>query len=120
MISEAGAEPITHLLETAKSIHSCEALAKGIYGNDLKKRERFRAAFRIVWCSKMESGLTDAQLLLVTLMARGMRLKEAANEMNISYSTAQTYVKHINRRLNTRTIVEAVAKIAGWQPEVKL
>ncbi len=119
MISEAGAESVTHLLDTAKSIHSCERLAKGIYGNNFLKRERFRAAFRIVWTSKMEAGLSPAQLRFVKLMARGMRMKEVASEMGISYCTAQTMVQHINRRLNTRTIVEAVAKLAGYNTEVK-
>lgn len=119
MIQEAGAESVTNLLETAKSIHSCESLAKGIYGNDFHKRERFRAAFRIVWTSKMESGLSYAQLRFVKLIASGMRMKEAANEMGIAYCTAQTVVQHINRRLGTRTIAEAIAKLAGYDTEVK-
>ena len=119
MISQAGEESVNHLLETATSIHSCEKLSRGVYGNNRHKRERFRAAFRIVWRHRMEAGLTKEQLNLVALMCQGKRLKDVSNEMDLSYSTVQTMVKHINRRMNTRTIVEVVAKLAGFSPEVK-
>ena len=73
-----------------------------------------RAAFRVACTAKMESLLTDAQLRFVRLMAGGLRMKAAANRLGITYSTAHTVVRNINRRLETKTITQAVAKVAGY------
>lgn len=76
-----------------------------------------RAAFRVACTARMESLLTDAQLRFVRLMAGGLRMKDAANRLGITYSTAQTVVKNINRRLETKTITQAIAKVAGYDVE---
>lgn len=78
-----------------------------------------RAAFRVACTAQMEGQLTDAQLRFLRLMANGMRMKAAANKLGITYSTAQTVVRNINRRLKTKTITQAIAKVAGYDAEAK-
>lgn len=78
-----------------------------------------RAAFRIACTAQMEAMLTDAQLRFLRLMANGMRMKAAANKLGITYSTAHSVVRNINRRLQTKTITQAIAKVAGYNVEAK-
>lgn len=76
-----------------------------------------RTAFRVACVMPVEALLTDVQLRLLRLMARGMHQKDAAAAMGIAYTTVQTHVKTIHQRLGTHTLIQAVAKVAGYGQE---
>jgi two-component system NarL family response regulator len=54
-------------------------------------------------------GLTNRELEVIRLLARGMRNKEVAAELNISEETAQGHVKNILAKLSVHDRTEAVA-----------
>jgi two-component system NarL family response regulator len=56
-----------------------------------------------------QPGLTNREVQVMQLLARGMRNKEVAAELNISEETAQGHVKNILAKLSVHDRTEAVA-----------
>ena len=55
-------------------------------------------------------GLSKRQLVILRLLAEGMRNKQIARHLNLSHLTVQTHLKEIFRRLNVHTRTGAVIK----------
>jgi two-component system nitrate/nitrite response regulator NarL len=62
-----------------------------------------------------EAGLTDQEGRILDLIAQGMSNKLIARELNIADGTVKVHVKHLLRKLNLRSRVEA----AVWAVEKK-
>lgn len=54
-----------------------------------------------------EAGLTDQEQRILNLIAQGMSNKVIARELGIADSTVKVHVKHVLRKLNLRSRVEA-------------
>lgn len=57
-----------------------------------------------------EENLTPREHEILTLIAKGFRAKEIANDLTISVFTVQTHVRNIYEKLHVRTRAAAVAK----------
>lgn len=60
-----------------------------------------------------DQGLTLREEEILRLLARGFVAKEVAAELNISYDTVRTHLKHIYEKLHVRSRTEAVLKFIG-------
>ena len=56
-----------------------------------------------------ESGLTKKEREVLDLLSQGQVQKKVAQRMNISYHTVRTHSRNIYRKLNARSLLEAVA-----------
>jgi DNA-binding NarL/FixJ family response regulator len=55
--------------------------------------------------------LSEREVEVLRLLARGHRSKEIASELGIGVGTVNTYVRHIYEKLHVRSRAEAVAKL---------
>ncbi len=54
--------------------------------------------------------LSDREKDVLQCLVRGMSLKMVADELNISYETVRSHIKHIYEKLHVASMTEAVAK----------
>jgi len=57
--------------------------------------------------------LTERERELLSIMARGKRYKEAADQLGISHDTVRSHIRRIYRKLQVHTCMEAVGKFRG-------
>lgn len=57
--------------------------------------------------------LTERERELLSVMARGKRYKEAADQLGISHDTVRSHIRRIYRKLQVHTCMEAVGKFRG-------
>ena len=57
--------------------------------------------------------LTERERELLSVMARGKRYKEAADQLGISHDTVRSHIRRIYRKLHVHTCMEAVGKFRG-------
>lgn len=58
--------------------------------------------------TKMKTELTERELELLQHLANGLKIKQIAVEMFITYETAKSHLKNINLKLDTRSALQAV------------
>lgn len=63
--------------------------------------------------SPPEEELTDRERTVLEALAQGCAYKEIAGQMNVSWHTVHTHVRHIYEKLHVRSRGEAVAKFLG-------
>lgn len=61
--------------------------------------------------SKQENNLTERELLILNLLAKGYSYKLVAAEMILSIDTIRSYVKRIYEKLHVHSVTEAVHKV---------
>ena len=59
-------------------------------------------------CGKLQRMLTDRELEVLTMVARGMSNAEIAEELTISPATAKTHVAHLLTKLDARDRIQLV------------
>lgn len=65
-----------------------------------------------------EAGLTERERQILTLLAKGMSNKLIARELNITVGTVKVHIKHLLKKLNLRSRVEAaVLAVSKGVPE---
>jgi DNA-binding NarL/FixJ family response regulator len=57
--------------------------------------------------------LTSREKEILDVLAKGLRYKEIADQLNISMDTVRTHVRHIYEKLQVQSRIEAVNKIYG-------
>jgi DNA-binding NarL/FixJ family response regulator len=62
---------------------------------------------------RQEEELTPREQEILTLLTRGYRSKEAADELGISVQTVHTHLRNIYEKLHVRSRAEAVARYLG-------
>ena len=62
--------------------------------------------------ARFDSSLTPRELETLTLTAKGLRLPELAQHLNVTRSTAATYLKRIYRKLQVNSRAEATMEAA--------
>ena len=60
--------------------------------------------------SKEMETLSQREAEVLSLLAKGYLYKEIAENMNVTYSTVHTHIRHIYEKLHVRSRTEAVAK----------
>lgn len=124
LITEAGAEAVTDLLLTCKRATDAEPLIRRLYPRyQDPKKKHFRFALAAVLRHRREMslrGLTPAQRKTLIHLCNGLSQKEAASRMQLAISTVSKHCLGICRKVGTRTVLQAVAKLANFNPEEKL
>ena len=72
--------------------------------------QRFRAEGT---SQRSDQNLSPREEQILTLLARGDRAKEVADQLDISVHTVRAGVRNIYRKLHARSVPEAVAKFMG-------
>jgi DNA-binding NarL/FixJ family response regulator len=67
---------------------------------------------RAAWCHA--ATLTQRELEVLALVARGARDREIATALQVSETTIKTHVQHVLRKLHARNRTEAVAQFRPW------
>jgi DNA-binding NarL/FixJ family response regulator len=109
LLKTAGSEGIVDAVRTAAAGGS--PITPSVARRVLDLVSRTRAAPK-------EHGLTPREIEMLRALSKGLTLKEAATEMEISYHTADDYVRGIYKKLQVRNRSGAVAKAVqeGWVP----
>jgi len=56
-------------------------------------------------------GLTSMEMNVLELIKRGLKRKEIADRMNMSFHTVKTHLENAHRKLGVHNVAEAVAKL---------
>lgn len=96
-----------------KSYHLIQQMLKKL-GNDQPTQEqetlmeslliRQSVSFRLVF----HDALTSREVSCLLLAAKGMTMEETASILNVKYSSVETWYKNIKRKLDCRSITQAV------------
>ena len=60
-----------------------------------------------------DQGLSPREVQVLNLLAKGYLYKEIAENMQVTYATVHTHIRHIYEKLHVRSRTEAVAKHLG-------
>ena len=67
--------------------------------------------------------LSQRELQVMGHLAKGLRYKEIADELNLSYSTVHTHIRHIYKKMRVNSRTNAVSShlrhVSGWQNRSK-
>jgi DNA-binding NarL/FixJ family response regulator len=63
--------------------------------------------------SPKDQGLSPREVQVLNLLAKGYLYKEIAENMQVTYATVHTHIRHIYEKLHVRSRTEAVAKHLG-------
>jgi len=68
--------------------------------------------------------LSMRELQVIDLLAKGFTYKEISRQLDLSYSTVHTHIRHIYTKLQVKSRTSAVAMhlrhVAGWMDQAKL
>jgi DNA-binding CsgD family transcriptional regulator len=68
--------------------------------------------------------LSLRELEVIDYLAAGLRYKEIADKLNISYATVHTHIRHICKKMKVDSRTDAVSlhlrHVAGWQNNSKV
>ncbi|AXQ31354.1 DNA-binding response regulator [Solimonas sp. K1W22B-7] len=73
----------------------------------LAARQLLKTCMRTVPMPTAASELTCKELEVLTVLARGVKLRQAADDLGVSYNTVATHVKRLYSKLNVSTRAEA-------------
>lgn len=123
LLSEAGEEAVTDLLQSATRVTDAEPLIKQLYPrfHDPRK-DQFRKAFGAILKARRGeafASLTPVQTRVVAYLCDGLSQKEAASRMGISHFTVSKHCSNVCRKIGARSMVHAIAKMAHFQPGAK-
>jgi DNA-binding NarL/FixJ family response regulator len=112
---EAGADG--YLLKTTPAARMLEAIQEAHAGGSPISSHMARMLvqrFRAEGVSdQIEQNLSEREEQILTLLARGERAKEVAEQLDVSVHTVRAGVRNIYRKLHARSVPEAVAKYMG-------
>lgn len=124
LITEAGAEAVTDLLLTRKRVTDAEPLIRRLYTrwHDPRK-DKFRNAVIAVLKQKRAANkrhLTPSQTKVMALLCQGLTQKEVAERLGTSTSTVSKHCTYICWRVGAKSMIQAIAMLSGYKPEVEL
>lgn len=117
---EAGAAG--YLVKSAGGADVADAVRRAIDGEILvparqlakllaRRRER---SHRSQEHARRLDSLTPRERQILSLMTSGMDNRDIARELNISYTTVRSHVRHLLSKMGARSKLEAVVRAADW------
>ncbi|WP_327009494.1 response regulator transcription factor [Dactylosporangium sp. NBC_01737] len=117
---EAGAAG--YLVKSAAGADVADAVRRAIDGEILvparqlakllaRRRER---SHRSAEHARRLDSLTPRERQILSLMTSGMDNRDIARELNISYTTVRSHVRHLLSKMGARSKLEAVVRAADW------
>lgn len=118
---EAGAAG--YLVKSAGGADVAEAVRRAVDGEILvparqlakllaRRREETR---RSAEHARRLDSLTPRERQILSLMTEGMDNRDIARELNISYTTVRSHVRHLLSKMGARSKLEAVVRAAEWE-----
>jgi len=103
LLKSAGGDELTHAI---RAVHKGEPVLDPIIAR--KVINRFRSPGKVIQAGRPSEHLTDREIDVIKLAAKGMSNKEIANELHLSWRTVEGNLRTIFNKLGVGSRTEAV------------